>query len=220
MQVTSELSRSLRSGLLCTLVLLLGLLSRDARTCHRRTQSCWQPDLVDQIGAASVPNPEVEGLAHALTSLLDRSAITVAAWDARHLGNPGSALVTVVHDLVFAHLNLRSHLSPRHGSKSRSICRSVLGADLRLRAPARSSCSHHSRPGHASRAAEPPDTAVATCEATLCRSTPRLCHLCGKVSTSLDSMAASDADDRKCDDREGGDDGQRQRLVAPPRSLA
>src|SRR5439155_256063 len=74
-----------------------------------------------------ITHPEIEGFTDAFPCLVDRASVGVTARHARHPRDPRSTLVALIDDLVAAHLNLRNHFLPRHGSRSRSIARSVPG---------------------------------------------------------------------------------------------
>src|SRR2546428_716688 len=74
-----------------------------------------------------ITHPEIEGFTDAFPGLVDRASVGVTARHARHPRDPRATLVALIDDLVPVHLNLRSHFLPRHGSRSRSIARSVPG---------------------------------------------------------------------------------------------
>src|SRR5438105_14410600 len=85
-----------------------------------------KPHLLDELRAVSVVNPQAERLAKTSARLLERPTVRMTTADAGRSCEPSTALVALEDRPVLARLH-RSHFLPRHGSRSRSIARSVPG---------------------------------------------------------------------------------------------
>jgi hypothetical protein len=83
-----------------------------------------EADVVDKLDALRVLDPEAERLTGSPSRLLDRSPVRMASGNAGDGRDPRAALVAFVDDAIPLH---PSQSFPRHGSRSRSIARSVPG---------------------------------------------------------------------------------------------
>jgi hypothetical protein len=82
-----------------------------------------ESDFESELSLSSVVHPELERFPDPAPDLLECPAMRMAAGHGGNPGQPRPGLVPLDHDPV-AH---RSHFLPRHGSRSRSIARSVPG---------------------------------------------------------------------------------------------
>lgn len=96
---------------------------RAATSAHGGERVARQSDVVDELGAVGVRDPEGEGLANTPPRLDEAATVAVTPRHRRDPGDPGTGLVALEHDTV----GHRSHFVPRQGSRSRSIARSVPG---------------------------------------------------------------------------------------------
>src|SRR5207247_11071426 len=114
---------------LSRLALALGPLARASCPLHRGAgRSRESNPLLDGCGFCVV-DPQTERFPNATTRLIERASIGMAAPNFSDADDPGAGLITLEDSRVLAQ---RSHFLPRHGSRSRSIARSVPGGRSRL----------------------------------------------------------------------------------------
>jgi len=82
------------------------------------------PNVVRQFGCIRILDPQPEYPPNASSRLDEAATVRVASGDGRHSRNPSAAFIPLQDDAIPLH---RSHLAPRHGSRSRSIARTVPG---------------------------------------------------------------------------------------------
>src|SRR5437773_7668938 len=105
------------------------LLTLRARPClplpsQEAPDARGEPDVVREARPACVSHEQTERLPDALTCLVDRAAVGVAALHRRNARDPVSRLIQLIDHAIVLHAR---HPFPKHGSRSRSIARSVPG---------------------------------------------------------------------------------------------
>ncbi len=107
-----------------------GLRSNHREACTRAATPAYggervvrQSDVVDELGGVRAFDPERKSFTNATPCFDEAAAVAVTTRNRRDAGDPGAGLVALEHDAI-AH---RSHFFPRHGSRSRSMARSVPG---------------------------------------------------------------------------------------------
>ena len=97
--------------------------ARAATPAHGRERIARQSNVIDELGRIRAFDPQRESFTNTTTRFDEAATMTVTTRNRRDVSDPGARLVALEYDAV----GHRSHFFPRHGSRSRSIARSVPG---------------------------------------------------------------------------------------------